>query len=78
MKELLIDYAQCLYEPDNPLSLARAIERQLVAKTIVDIAAPSWSDSATRLEGFFEDVLANVAQSARPLAFSGEKPPRIL
>jgi glycosyltransferase involved in cell wall biosynthesis len=69
MNELLIDYAQCLYEPDNPLSLARAIERQLEARTIVDIAVPSWSDSATRLEGFFQDVLGgHRAKHCRSLA----------
>ena len=61
MKELLNDYPQCLYEPENPVSLAKAIERQLEARTIVDIAAPSWGDSAKKLERFFEDMLMRPA-----------------
>lgn len=61
MKELLNDYPQCLYEPENPVSLAKAIDRQLEAKTIVNIAAPSWGDSAKKLERFFQNVLASPA-----------------
>jgi glycosyltransferase involved in cell wall biosynthesis len=61
MQELLADYPECLYEPENPASLAQAIERQLEAKTIVNIAAPSWADSAKRLEAFFQDVLRGFA-----------------
>jgi hypothetical protein len=64
MKELLADYPQCLYEPENPTSLAQAIERQLEAKTIVNIAAPSWGDSAKKLERFFQDVLAGHADAS--------------
>jgi glycosyltransferase involved in cell wall biosynthesis len=65
MKELLADYPQCLYEPENPVSLARAIERQLEAKMIVDIEAPSWADSGKKLEGFFQDVLAGRPPAAQ-------------
>jgi hypothetical protein len=61
MQELLNDYPQCLYEPENPASLAQAIEQQLDARTIVDLAAPSWADSARKLEAFFQEVLANPA-----------------
>jgi glycosyltransferase involved in cell wall biosynthesis len=61
MQELLNDYPQCLYEPENPASLAQAIEQQLDARTIVNIAAPSWADSARKLEAFFQEVLANPA-----------------
>jgi glycosyltransferase involved in cell wall biosynthesis len=57
MKELLAEYPQCLYEPENANSLAQAIERQLEAKTIVDLPAPSWAESAQKLEAFFQDVL---------------------
>ena len=53
MNELLRDYPECLYEPQNPASLADAIRRQLHLKTIVETAVPSWADSAKRLDDFF-------------------------
>jgi hypothetical protein len=62
MKELLAEYPECLYEPENPASLARAIEHQLKARTIVNITAPSWADSAKRLERFFQDVLGRASE----------------
>jgi glycosyltransferase involved in cell wall biosynthesis len=64
MKELLGDYPQCLYQPESPASLAQAIERQLEAKTIVEVGALSWGDSAKKLENFFQDVLAGRAKTA--------------
>jgi glycosyltransferase involved in cell wall biosynthesis len=57
MNELLAEYPQCLYEPENSNSLTRAIERQLEARTLVNLPAPSWADSAKKLEAFFQDVL---------------------
>lgn len=57
MNELLADYPQCRYEPENANSLAQAIERQLVKKIIVDLQAPSWAESAKNLEVFFRTVL---------------------
>jgi glycosyltransferase involved in cell wall biosynthesis len=63
MKELLAEYPQCLYEPEDPISLAAAIERQLQTRRIVKITAPSWRDSAKKLALFFETVLANRANS---------------
>jgi teichuronic acid biosynthesis glycosyltransferase TuaC len=63
MNELLADYPQCLYEPENACSLAQAIERQLQAKTIVNLRAPSWADSAKKLDAFFRDVLRIRAES---------------
>jgi len=56
MNELLAEYPQCLYEPENSDSLARAIESQLEAKTVVNLPAPSWADSARQLADFFEKV----------------------
>ena len=61
MNDLLAEYPQCLYEPENANSLAQAIERQLEAKTIVDLPAPSWAESAKKLESFFLDVLRGCA-----------------
>jgi glycosyltransferase involved in cell wall biosynthesis len=63
MRELLADYPECLYEPENLASLAQAIERQLEAKTIVNLPAPSWADSAKKLETFFHDLLKLRAES---------------
>jgi glycosyltransferase involved in cell wall biosynthesis len=57
MNELLAEYPQCLYQPENASSLAQAIERQLRAKTIVNLPVPSWADSAKKLEVFFQDIL---------------------
>jgi glycosyltransferase involved in cell wall biosynthesis len=57
MNELLAEYPQCLYEPENPKSLAQAIERQLQARMVVDLTVPSWADSARQLAEFFEKVV---------------------
>jgi teichuronic acid biosynthesis glycosyltransferase TuaC len=57
MNELLTEYPQCLYEPENTNSLVRAIERQLEQKTVVNLPAPSWTESAKKLDLFFKDVL---------------------
>ena len=43
MNELLSEYPECLYEPENGNSLAQVIERQLEARTIVDLRVPSWT-----------------------------------
>ncbi|MGH8544536.1 MAG: glycosyltransferase [Gammaproteobacteria bacterium] len=77
MNELLIDYPQCLYEPENPASLADAIRRQLAARTVVDVNIPLWADSAKELEIFFEAVLQEsstieATKSARR-SFGGER-----
>ena len=53
MNELLLNYPDCLYVPENPAGLATAIRRQLLAKTVLEIPAPSWADSAAQLETFF-------------------------
>jgi teichuronic acid biosynthesis glycosyltransferase TuaC len=57
MNELLINYPECLYEAENPDSLADAIRRQLDARIVVTMNVPSWADSAERLATFFETVL---------------------
>jgi glycosyltransferase involved in cell wall biosynthesis len=57
MNELLAEYPQCLYQPENPNSLAQAIERLLEARTVVDLPTPSWADSARQLADFFEQVV---------------------
>jgi len=56
MNELLENYPDCLYEPENPAGLADAIRRQLQARNVIDMVTPSWSDSAAQLETFFLSV----------------------
>jgi teichuronic acid biosynthesis glycosyltransferase TuaC len=57
MNELLHNYPDCLYEPENPASLAEAAQRQLREKIVVEKEVPSWTDSAKQLEHFFEQVV---------------------
>lgn len=57
MNELMQDYPDALYEPDDPINLASAIRFQLDHKTTVDIAVPSWSDSARQLSDFFRRIV---------------------
>ncbi len=57
MNELLATYPQCLFEPDDPQSLAAAARRQLENRTAVDVPTPSWADAARQLADFFEKVV---------------------
>jgi len=57
MNELLKNYPECLYEPENPASLAGAVQRQLRVKTIIDTRVPSWCDSAQQLSDFFQQII---------------------
>jgi glycosyltransferase involved in cell wall biosynthesis len=59
MIELLEDYPECLFQPEDPVSLVQAIRRQLKHKTAVDLAVPSWTDSARRLSAFFQQFLTD-------------------
>jgi teichuronic acid biosynthesis glycosyltransferase TuaC len=57
MIDLLSLHPECLFEPDNPESFARAVRSQLASPAPIDLKAPSWSDSARQLEAFFLDLL---------------------
>ncbi|HSE87031.1 MAG TPA: glycosyltransferase [Candidatus Binatia bacterium] len=57
MNELLSDYPQCLYKPENPQSLAEAALLQLKNRVTIATEVPSWADSAKQLDSFFEKVL---------------------
>ena len=59
MIEFLENYPNCLFEPENPDSLAQAIRRQLMDKTIVEVPVPSWNDSAIRLSTFFQQLVTD-------------------
>lgn len=52
MKDLLTDHPECLFEPEDPESLAKVIRQQLAAPTVLSIDAPSWASQAQKLEAF--------------------------
>ncbi len=68
MNELLKNHSPCLYEPDNPISLANVIGRQLDLPAIVETPVPSWSDSAKRLSDFFHRIVEDHPSSANILS----------
>ena len=59
MNELLQDYPNCLYDPDDPTSLAAKAKLQLEGKVVINLDVPSWLDSAKQLEQFLENVTHN-------------------
>ncbi len=60
MKDLLGNHPECLFEPENPASLANAVRHQLLTPTILDLAIPGWSDIAKRLEVFLARIFGGV------------------
>jgi teichuronic acid biosynthesis glycosyltransferase TuaC len=64
MNELLENYPDCLYEPENSASLADTIRHQLQAKTVIDMPIPSWADSAKQLSDFFQQIVSSDSTSA--------------
>lgn len=65
MNELLSGYPGCLYEPENPQSLAEAALLQLKNRITIAAEVPSWADSANRLESFFKRVIREDPSSNR-------------
>jgi glycosyltransferase involved in cell wall biosynthesis len=61
MKAILRDQRQCLFAPDDPVSLAAAIRMQLAQPTSLDHKVPAWSDLAAQLETFFLNTSRNRA-----------------
>jgi glycosyltransferase involved in cell wall biosynthesis len=61
MKAILRDHRQCLFAPDDPMSLAAAIRTQLRQPTSLDHKVPAWSDLAAQLETFFLNTSRNRA-----------------
>jgi len=57
MNELLRNYPDCIYQPEDATDLADMIKCQLDVQRIVEIAAPSWADSAKQLSDFFLRIL---------------------
>lgn len=66
MKELLSGCPGCLYEPENPESLAASALLQLKNKITVANGIPSWADSAKQLEYFFEKVIQEGGATSTP------------
>jgi glycosyltransferase involved in cell wall biosynthesis len=53
MNELLRNYPDCLYEPEDSTHLANTLTHQLHAKRKIEIKTPSWADSSKQLSDFF-------------------------
>jgi glycosyltransferase involved in cell wall biosynthesis len=56
MNELLAAHPECLFDPEYPESLARAVRGQLEKPTSIGVRAPDWAEQAARLEQFFMQV----------------------
>jgi teichuronic acid biosynthesis glycosyltransferase TuaC len=50
LKGLLASHPRGLYTPDDPASLAQALESQLGDPACAALGAPTWRDAAGRLE----------------------------
>lgn len=67
MESLLKNYSDCLFEPGNADSLAKAIERQLHQPIVPEIEVFTWDDQAVKLEGLFNELTGCFRhQDARP------------
>ncbi len=58
MKDLLAQHPECLFEPENPESLAKAVRAQLSHPTTMDLNIPGWPQVARKLEEFFRKIVA--------------------
>jgi teichuronic acid biosynthesis glycosyltransferase TuaC len=70
MNELLSGYPICLYEPENPQSLAEAALLQLENRITIETEVPLWTDSAKQLEYFFEKVIRGDTPNTRTHAIA--------
>ena len=59
MNELLESHPGCLYQPEDPASLAQSLRRQLTNRDLVEANIPAWTDSARKLERYFAEILAS-------------------
>jgi glycosyltransferase involved in cell wall biosynthesis len=59
MKDLLAEYPQCLFEPENTASCAAALTINLNTPTPVYLEAPTWSEKAKQLQMFFLEILTS-------------------
>jgi len=61
MKYILAAHPECLYTPDDPISLTQALRRQIRQPSEITEPIPSWADMAAQLEDFFQTVQHNHA-----------------
>jgi glycosyltransferase involved in cell wall biosynthesis len=64
MAELLADWPDNLYAPDDPASLVEAIRRQLLRPTLPDLPVPDWDSLASELARFLAVVSGSPAVPA--------------
>ena len=62
MKALLKDNPECLYDPLNPLDLARKIAIQLKTPTNLELPVNTWAIQAEKLEMLMESTIATFEQ----------------
>lgn len=62
LKNLLADYQDCLYIPDDTLDLAYKIRKQINTRIIPDIYIPTWKDQAQKLQ---ENLLIKTNREAK-------------
>ena len=65
LADLLKDYPDILFEPENGESLLRALNRQIETPLIPPIDSPTWSQRAGQLNDFFAAVLRRRAGLSR-------------
>jgi teichuronic acid biosynthesis glycosyltransferase TuaC len=56
MKNLLSEYPELCFVPDDPQDLAQAVRRQLAKSIVVESKTPTWANMAVKLESFFLQV----------------------
>lgn len=61
VQDILNISPRCLFEPENPVSLAGAARFQLEHKHIARFSPPTWEAMAGRLETFFQALLGNTS-----------------
>jgi teichuronic acid biosynthesis glycosyltransferase TuaC len=57
MRDILRSHPECVFEPDDPWSLARAVHFQLAKPIKIESSVPDWSEMAGQLATFFQQLL---------------------
>jgi len=63
MATLFADWPQALYEPDDAVSLADCLARQLARPQIPELEIPDWAELAGRMEAAYLTCAARSARS---------------
>ena len=59
MQSVLASHTEFLFKPEDPADFARAIERQLDERFLLDRPVPSWDDQAGLVEDLFRQLLTS-------------------